>query len=653
MSLFSLLRNMGKRYAKSLLRNLLEIACKKEPEEILCLLNETKASFISFDIFDTLVERLVNCPEDVFTLLEHDFKKEFGLEKPIAKLRRDAQNKAQELSSLPEITLDEIYARMNLSEPERQWLRNREIELEVAICVPRLDMLPVYQFAISSHKKVFLTSDMYLPFEVVEKILQKCGIRNYERLFLSSVERKVKRDGSLFKAIFKSENIAPKELIHVGDNARSDYLVPKRLGMASILVRRNNRKRTKNAVARDIVRNYISRNDVIYGDDFERIGFRILGPMLYGFSKWLVKYAREGRFDSLLFLMREGALLKEAYETLGGSRDKTKLLYVSRQSTTLPFLDEVKDLAELLRLLQARRLVYTVKDLLLACRIDTESNQGKKLLKRGAENTRAWSKEECDSFFEDLFPLLVQSSQENRKNFLKYLEKNKLGTRNLTIDVGYHGTIQRNIQKILPNLKFDGAYLGYFVCEERSKISATGYFFNEEEDPKLYDIALASGIFELLFLSTEGTTLGYDIKGNPILGEPDNSEKQSARIISAQAAALDFVRSFALLDSILKLDDADWFGFYSDFVRKPTLENLRAIQHLSFRDAHIEPLIPNRTAFYYIFRPRVCLKDFVESPCKVYFLKHLLRINLPYYRFLVWLRRIDKEHKEKRKRNPF
>lgn len=614
----------------------------KPQEEIQKYLVETKFSAVSFDIFDTLIERLVDCPEDVFLLLEDQYCKHFKKNLPISLLRKFAEKKAYCRTSFSEVTLDEIYSEIDLPEEERRWLQEKEIELEVMLCVPKIPMCKLYARLQKAGKKVFLSSDMYLPKEVVERILERCGIHGYLRLYLSSDERKTKRDGSLFKELLRKEGLNPSDIVHIGDNVHSDYLIARHLGIRSLLLK-NTRKKNAKTVSQTIVSNFIRHNKANYIDPLEQMGFSLLGPMLYGFSKWLKDFVAAEKFDSVLFLMREGELLKAAYERVGGDKQKGRLLYVSRQSTTLPFLEDATSFPQLLLMLQARRMNYTVNDLLCACRIRKGNLPGEEAFtEKRDDNVREWSQEEAAAFFKKLRPYLIRSAKENRKNFLQYLSVACHGKKNLMVDVGYHGTIQNNVQKILPEKEFFGAYLGHFISKEKPCAeNAVGFYFNREDDARLFDIALTSGVFELLFLSTEGTTLSYDEGGNPILAQRDNDKEQTRRINNTQKAALEFVQNFQEIDKALQLDQVDWFSFYSEFARYPTQKNLVALKGLVFRDSRVEAMIPEKTRLHYLMHPRECLRDFVESPCKVFFLKWLCVIPLPYYWSLVWLRRFD------------
>ena len=74
---------------------------------------------------------------------------------------------------------------------------------------------------------------MYLPQYVIENILHNLGYTDYEMLFLSSTLHKKKSSGKLFSYILKKLSIPAKNILHIGDNVISDYLMPKLYGINS------------------------------------------------------------------------------------------------------------------------------------------------------------------------------------------------------------------------------------------------------------------------------------------------------------------------------------------------------------------------------------------------------------------------------------
>ena len=81
--------------------------------------------------------------------------------------------------------------------------------------------------------KIIIATDMYLPKGFIERLLEKNKIK-YDYLYVSNDIQVRKSRGTMFKYIWNDLNINKKDLIHIGDNYRSDYLMPKLCGIKSI-----------------------------------------------------------------------------------------------------------------------------------------------------------------------------------------------------------------------------------------------------------------------------------------------------------------------------------------------------------------------------------------------------------------------------------
>ena len=75
---------------------------------------------------------------------------------------------------------------------------------------------------------------MYLEEETIRKILAKCGITGYEKIFISCKYRKLKYDGSLFWEAASEIGVRPADLFHIGDTWKSDILGSGKAGIRSI-----------------------------------------------------------------------------------------------------------------------------------------------------------------------------------------------------------------------------------------------------------------------------------------------------------------------------------------------------------------------------------------------------------------------------------
>lgn len=189
--------------------------------------------FVSFDIFDTLILRKCGKPGMIFYLIDEIYA-------GFAEQRTTAEYNARKLSDKEEITLDEIYSLLEniYGKEQTEKLKELEIKTELSQCVPNHEMLRYYNELLSDGKRIFLISDMYLPSDVIRQILEKCGIRGYEKLYVSSEYRKTKRSGSLFDLVLSEQSLKPENLTHIGDHPLADYLIPGRKRIHTFLYKK-------------------------------------------------------------------------------------------------------------------------------------------------------------------------------------------------------------------------------------------------------------------------------------------------------------------------------------------------------------------------------------------------------------------------------
>lgn len=265
---------------------------------------------VSFDIFDTLVLRSVKDPKDVFDIVENIYNSNECTSISRFKERRvEAEDLARKTTTKEEITLDDIYIQEPLSVFDSQIrlkLMTLEIEIEIKVCYANPQIKPLYSKAINEGRKVVITSDMYLPKAVIASILMNCGYSNYSSLFLSCEENMTKRTGSLFRKVISTLNVSPKQILHIGDNIISDYIMPLKLG---IHARKVHRKSNAMMKGNKYLNTFIKRYNTYSSDDYyKNFGYTAFGPLLYGYCLWLKKQFEEKDLHKVYFFSRDGYL---------------------------------------------------------------------------------------------------------------------------------------------------------------------------------------------------------------------------------------------------------------------------------------------------------------------------------------------------------
>lgn len=291
---------------------------------------------ISFDLFDTLIMRRVFMPQDVFKLVEKRISSRMGLELDFFRMRQEAGQAGDSCHVL----LDDIYARMNLTwglqEPVLESVKQIEIETETECCVPREDMVELFNETLES-KPVYLLSDMYLTSEIIDQILRKCGLKKPQELWISGEKKKSKKDGELWEH-FSRDILMGRKALHIGDNRISDMEIPQRYGIDTYYVMSGACMWEKSSLG-DFVPNIQSLEQSVFAgllgvkmfnspfalceskglaqfSDFRLLGYCLWGGIMYSFLTWMVKEAKARKINRLIFFARDGYLIKDQYDYL-------------------------------------------------------------------------------------------------------------------------------------------------------------------------------------------------------------------------------------------------------------------------------------------------------------------------------------------------
>ncbi len=196
---------------------------------------------VAFDVFDTLIYREgILFPADVYDLVGDSI----GISN-FKYIRINAEHKARDIASGKEreVLIEEIYdvlaREMGWNRDYSNKVKNKEIEIELNACKADENMKRFYNSVLQKGKKVVIISDMYLDKATLEKILKKQGYNlNEVDLYVSSEYRCSKRSGELYRKAIDKLNVKADRVIMIGDNFISDYLIPKKIGMQTMLYRR-------------------------------------------------------------------------------------------------------------------------------------------------------------------------------------------------------------------------------------------------------------------------------------------------------------------------------------------------------------------------------------------------------------------------------
>lgn len=284
---------------------------------------------ISFDIFDTLILRNVSDPMDIFSFLATKYSLlDFG--KIRVNVERKLRLKKKEKYDNYEVNINEIYEEIYklTSIDPKEGIKN-ELDEEKNFCYANPYMKTIFDTLIQNGKKVIITSDMYLPHDLMVELLESCGYTGYDKLFVSCDYYCSKRDLGLYEYIKENYLEEDETVIHVGDNYQSDFLSAKEVGWDAYHYPQNKTlgkpldkigmSFITGSYYCSIVDNFLyngSKEGYPYNQMPYYYGFMYGGIFILGYVNWIHKKAVENKMDKVIFLARDGYILKQVYDML-------------------------------------------------------------------------------------------------------------------------------------------------------------------------------------------------------------------------------------------------------------------------------------------------------------------------------------------------
>ena len=292
---------------------------------------------IAFDLFDTLLLRPLQHPTDLFYLVGEQ------LGYPNFKaLRIEAEKRARQekrnAEGTDEVTLSEIYRAFEqlTGFPAEQALAC-EWETGQTLCYENPYMKRLFNLLQQQQHSFFALSDTYYPEELLKLLLQKNGYTAPIKIFSSCSLRKAKHNGSLYAMVNQILPPSASKLM-IGDHPVSDIKMARQNGFAAFQI--PNISETGN-IHRPTQMSPIFRSAYCgivnakfcsglssYSAPYE-YGYAVGGIVVLGYCRFIHRIAKERHADQLLFLARDGAILKKVYDQLYPN-EATRYVYYSR-----------------------------------------------------------------------------------------------------------------------------------------------------------------------------------------------------------------------------------------------------------------------------------------------------------------------------------
>lgn len=313
----------------------------KSLRELKELIADKKYKVISFDIFDTLLLRPSVYPTDILALAG----RRAGSSEFYLNLRRNCERLARTNNNImsEEIRFEDIFREMSdkytFSEQELEALMQNELDCEFDLLRPRRAIKEVFDYAKGIGKIVIITSDIYLSEAFIGRVLDKCGYTGFERLYISSEYGMTKSSGRLFARMimdFKARGVSAAEILHLGDNERSDVAVAEKAGLSVMhiprveaLAHKDGRfRRLEMFSERSCDNTFLMGCSInrIFDDPYYPVGetsflgnirnvtVTVIAPMMISFVKWVISDCKNNGKRRLIFLNSEGAFIQRLVE---------------------------------------------------------------------------------------------------------------------------------------------------------------------------------------------------------------------------------------------------------------------------------------------------------------------------------------------------
>ena len=597
-------------------------------DQIIEAIQDSKTKVVSFDVFDTLVLRPFWVPSDLFMFLDKEASELFHTPDIIrfSEFRRsyelEARDKIKE-SGKEDLTITDIYNYIadNSHYPTDvlNALMEKEKELEFRFCYARSSTQQLVQAAVSSGKHVIAVSDMYLPTEFIKSLLEHCGINSIEKIFVSGEIGLTKRSGHLYEHVAEEMGVRYREIVHIGDNAKTDVRVPRKMSIRAFFYPRTIALMSKGQTGsayrhayeqiRSSFSNYhateelgircmlaVAANRVYdnpfhddrtggdYAGDTSLFGNLALGMYAFAHGLWVYRLAQEKHYDHVLFFARDGYLPYLAYEMLrkSGKTAIPEASYVrTSRKAVLPMLFTT-DAGPFKVGSHFRYLDHSPKSVtrLMSSVLRDDSVD---LLedKMGETWTKPFESEtDLVNFMSRLHSNHVDPEKAKRvkEGFLEHFIPLMDGSM-LTYDIGYSLRSEIVLRELFPNVNID-ACITHGIDDRPLTRGAQG---NINVHMFYTSAPYVSFLPRELFLAEHAPScIGYEHDGKPIMSEQMEFDKILVEIQNYAVAYMkDYIEIFADDISWLPMQYSNACHPFETFLHTPPRADRRWIRYLN------------------------------------------------------------------------
>ncbi|MBF0556826.1 MAG: HAD-IA family hydrolase, partial [Nitrospirae bacterium] len=463
---------------------------------------------VSFDVFDTLLEREIEPPEKVKEAaaralsqylhetsgIRYSSHEVYSLRNLIeTKLRQKSGAEGKDTECSFTAIADEMAREISGEKNEslsRQIIKF-DLDIEKDVIYVKEGLREILQWLKSLNKRVIAISNMYLDREHFEEIFREKAIDGYfDDIYVSSENGLGKHSGKLFDYVLSKERVAPERMLHIGDHIEADYRIALRMGIKAIRLYDVSHLKKKN-----ILLNYNAlasknpywrgryvlqlirpvRSKAGGGDFYYNYGYSFLGPIYAAFVYGAIGEIKRHEIKKAFFISREGELFLDIYNIFAPALLTAKetptadYVYLTRKSTALASLRGGLPLDKALLGLcnPAQKGIYSILNVFGLYHKDIAALLGKHGFKHIEEPIWNYNDSRITDLIADKdFQTLVRKYAEGDKNKLeRYLKQLHFFGSGKTafVDIGWSASIQKFLQDtFLPRKDYPHVYGLYF-----------------------------------------------------------------------------------------------------------------------------------------------------------------------------------------------
>lgn len=529
-----------------------------------------KYDVISFDIFDTLVLRPFTKPNDLFKILGMKYYlSDFN------RIRTNASALARDKVEHREVKIEDIYKEVNLmTNIDVKEGAKYEFEAEKNICYANPYMVQIFNTLVNSGKEVIIISDMYYSKKQIKEILDNCNIKGYTNLYISNEYKKSKKNHQLFEYVANKYK-KNKKIIHIGDTYESDiepadligwdaYYYPKTVTFDNKIIKYRisyNIRSVYNAIIQNRFYNGLTDDNIT--NSKYKYGFVAGGFLALGYTKWIHDIAKNENYDKILFLSRDGDVLKKVYDYLYDDIP-SEYVYWSRHAGIKSTIE--RDLAYFIFQFIERRVKLTNKTTVKELLKDAELDFLIPKLKQISINKNQFINSDiCDK----IIMLIKDNIEEVRKISIdyktaakKYFEPIlKNCSKVLIVDIGWKGSSLTSLKYLIEEVwKFPiivkGTLIGNYAYKKGYDTSMLqsgdirAYAFSEtlNMDYALIhqkNLEISNSIVEALFSAKHATFVKYILnEKNEAIPVFSDKNSNNEHVENIQHGIIDFVKDY-------------------------------------------------------------------------------------------------------------